>query len=155
MITKDYIKEFAEEKIAGSDMYIVDVKILPANKIVVFFDKEYGKVSIQDCVDLSRHIESKLNRDELDFEIEVSSPGMDEPFKSFKQYVKHYGKEVSVITKHGLKITGKLLDVTPEKISVETTTKEKIEGKKGKQTVIKNNSIPFEEIKETKLVINF
>lgn len=155
MISVQQIEKIVTEKFSGTPIYIVEVKVSAGNKIVVFFDNEIGKITLQDCVDLSRYVESKLNRDEEDFELEVSSPGMDEPFRNFKQYLKNSGREVSVITKSGMKYIGMLSEVSPEKINIETKTTEKVEGKKGRQTIINKREINFNEIKETKLVLNF
>lgn len=155
MISSQQIEKIVTERFSGTPMYLVETRVSAANKIVVFFDNEIGKITLQDCVDLSRYIESKLNRDEEDFELEVSSPGMDEPFRNFKQYVKNSGRQVSVVTKTGMKYIGMLSEVSPEKINIETKTTEKVEGKKGRQTIVKTNQINFNEIKETKLVLNF
>ncbi len=155
MISVQQIEKIVADKFSGTPMYLVEAKVATANKIIVFFDNEETKITLKDCIDLSKYIESQLDRDKEDFELEVSSAGMDEPFKNPKQYVKNLERQVSVITKSGMKFTGTLSSFSPEKIIIETKTTEKVEGKKGRQTIIKKNEINFNEIKETKLVLNF
>ena len=154
MISEQKIRELVQETIDENICFIVDVKVMPNNKINVSIDNDNG-VSIGDCASVSRYIESKLNRDEEDFELEVSSPGLDQPFKIMRQYLKYLNKQVQVLTKEGIKYTGKLLTVDAAEIEIEEVSKEKISGKKGKQVVIKNHPIAFNNIKETKVVVFF
>lgn len=154
MITAEKIKQLVEEKIEGSPNFIVDVTVKPGNKIMVLMDSDKGIV-VADCVEVSRHIESNLNRDVEDFSLEVSSPGLDYPFKTPRQYKKNIGRQVNTITKTGEKVTGKLVEVGNDGIVIETKVKEKVEGKKSKQLIIDNVNLPFNEIKETKVVLSF
>lgn len=154
MITADSIKKLAEEKLAEGSNFIVDISVKPGNKIIVLLDNDKG-VSIADCVAMSRHIEFNLDREKDDFELNVMSPGLTEPFKILRQYQKNLGKYVDVVTKENKKITGKLLNATEEGIILETKSKERVEGKKGKQELINNINLTFNQIKETKVVILF
>ncbi|MBA3970815.1 MAG: ribosome assembly cofactor RimP [Bacteroidetes bacterium] len=154
MITKDKIQELADQKLAEGSNFIVDITIKPGNKIIVLLDNDNG-ISISDCVAMSRHIESNLDREEADFELNVMSPGLSEPFKILRQYQKNLGKQVDIVTKEGKKLSGKLLKANEEGIEVETKTKERLEGKKGKQSVTNNISLTFNQIKETKIVVSF
>ncbi len=154
MITVDEIKELAAMKIAEGSNFIVDIIAKPGNKIIIILDNDDG-VSIKDCVEMNRYIESKLDREVEDFELNVMSPGLTEPFKTLRQYKKNRGKQIDVITKEGKKLTGKLLSVTEEAIELETKVKEKVEGKKGKQLITNNIKLTFNQIKETKIVISF
>jgi len=154
MITIDIIKKLADEKLAEGTNFIVDISVKPGNKITVLLDNDKG-VSIADCVAMSRHIEFNLDREKDDFELNVMSPGLSEPFKILRQYQKNIGKYVDVITKENKKLTGKILTATEEGILLETKSKEKVEGKKGKQEIINNIQLTFNQIKETKVVILF
>lgn len=154
MISVQKIKEIADIKIAEGTNFIVDISVKPGNKIVVLLDNDKG-VSISDCVAMSRHIEFSLDREEADFELNVMSPGLTEPLKILRQYQKYLEKEVDVVTIDRKKITGKLLSVNDEGVKLETKTKEKVEGKKGKQVIINNINLTFSQIKETKIVISF
>ena len=104
---------------------------------------------------MSRHVDANLDREVEDFELHVSSPGLDRPLKTLRQYQKYLGKELSVTTKENKKITGKLLDASKDEIKLETKTKEAVEGKKGKQLITNNISLTFNQIKQTKVVISF
>jgi ribosome maturation factor RimP len=154
MITLKRITELAEEKIAEGENFIVEISVKPGNKITVLLDNDKG-VSIADCVAMSRHIEFSLDRETEDFELSVSSPGLDQPLKTLRQYEKYIGKQVDVVTKENKKHTGKLISCDEEGIVIESKVKEKTEGKKGKQTIISNLNFNFNQIKETKVVILF
>ena len=154
MISVDIIQQIADEKIAESTNFIVDIAVKSGNKITVLLDNDNG-VSISDCVAMSRHIEAGLDREKEDFELNVMSPGLSEPFKILRQYQKNIGKQVDVVSKEGKKLSGKLLKASDMGIELETKTKERVEGKKGKQLIINNINLTFNQIKETKIVISF
>ena len=103
MIDKNVVTRIVEEWLEGKDYFLVDVTVTPDDKIVVEIDHAEG-VWIDDCVDLSRYIESKLNREEEDYELEVGSAGIGQPFKVLQQYIIHIGKEVEVLGKDGKKM---------------------------------------------------
>jgi ribosome maturation factor RimP len=128
--------------------------VKPGNNIYILIDNDNG-VSIKDCVEMSRHVESSLDREVEDFELHVSSPGLDRPLKTLRQYQKYLGKELSVTTKEGKKLSGKLLKVNNDAIELEVKSKEAVEGKKGKHLIIRNINLTFNQIKETKVVISF
>ena len=148
MITAETIHELAQEKLAEGDNYIVDIKVKPGNKIIVLLDNLNG-VSIKDCVEMSRQIESNLDREKEDFELSVSSPGLDQPFKVVKQYIKNIGKEVALVTIENKKLIGTLLSANQNE--VEIAVKEKEKGK----TTTNNYKLNYNQIKETKIVISF
>lgn len=154
MISEINIKTLTEQKISGTGLFLVDVKVKPANKIEVFVDGP-DNVTVEDCVSISRHIETGLNRDLEDFELTVSSPGIDQPFKVISQYQKYIGKEVSALKKDGIKIIGKLMEADKNQIKIETKKTERGEKGKGKQTIIENVTIQLNQIKETKLILPF
>jgi ribosome maturation factor RimP len=157
VIDKKTVIALAEERINELDkgLFIVDLEISSANDIKLFLDAEQSKVSIQDCVSVSRNIEHNLDREKEDFQLSVSSAGMDQPFKVHKQYVKNVGREVKVVlNEHGSQ-EGKLISVNENFIMLEQETKEKIEGRKKKEVIVNKYEIPFSNIKQTKLVISF
>lgn len=154
MINELNIKALAEEKIGGTPLFLVDIKVKPSNKIEVFIDAP-NNVSIDECVSLSKYIESNLNRDAEDFELTVSSPGIDQPFKVLNQYQKYEGKEVSVLKRDGVKIIGKLAGADENEVRVESKKTERGEKGKGKQTITENITIQLNQIKETKLILPF
>ena len=124
MIDKEFLITQAEEFLEGSDNYLAEVIINPGNVISIEIDNDNG-VNIDDCVKLSRYLESKLDRDDEDFEISVGSVGLTSPFKSVRQYIKHIGNEVEVLTKKGEKESGILKTVicisNSKKLNIQNT----------------------------------
>lgn len=154
MIEKDMIRQLAEEKLASSNYFVVDVEIKPGNVIVVEIDSD-DAVSIDDCVELSRYIESHLDREKEDFELEVGSAGITSPFKVLRQYQKNIGNEVELLLKAGKKLTGVLKEANENNITVTVETQVKPEGAKRKITVEEDLTYPYDEIKYTKYLIRF
>ncbi len=166
MIPVDKIKKIVDNKIAEGTNFIVDISVKSGNRITILLDNDDG-ISISDCVAMSRHVEFSLDRESEDFELNVMSPGLTEPFKTLRQYQKHLQKQVEVVTKENKKICGKLISLTNEGIELETKIKparpsnndhsdgERTENKKAKQLIINNINLNFNQIKETKVVISF
>lgn len=154
MITVEQIKKLVDEKLSGTSNFIVDISVKSGNKITILLDNDAG-ISIGDCVNMSRHVEFSLDREQEDFELSVMSPGLTEPFKILRQYQKYLNKQVEVVTKEQQKLTGKLLSVNNDGIVLEIKSKEKVEGKKSKQLIVNNIPLTFNQIKETKVVIVF
>ncbi|MDR2968603.1 MAG: ribosome assembly cofactor RimP [Tannerellaceae bacterium] len=154
MIDKETVSGWVEEELASSSNYLVDVTIKPGNLIVVEIDSDEA-VGIDDCVALSRHIESKLDRDTEDFELEVGSAGITSPFKVLRQYRRNIGNPVEVLLKSGTKLTGILKDADEQGLVVTLTKQVKPEGAKRKITIEEDQSFRYEEIKYTKYVITF
>ncbi len=140
----------------GGGLYIVNLTISTANRILLELDREEGSVSIEDCISVSRNIEHNLDREAEDFFLEVASAGLDQPFRVLKQYLKNLGKEVKVQTKeHGKAVEGTLKIVNEDGIVIERKEKQRVEGKKKKEWVTEELSFDYDEIKETKLIISF
>lgn len=157
MISESYITQLVEEKLASSpemDYFIVSISVSTSNAIRVEIDGDKG-VNINDCVQISRHIEGSLDRETEDFELTVSSAGMDQPFKILRQYQRYLGREVQVLNQDGEKIKGKLLAADEQEVILEQQSREKVEGKKKKQVVTREIKLPMEQVKETKVVISF
>ncbi len=154
MIDKKKIIDLTETYLQGSSSYLVDVLIGIGNVITVEIDNDEG-VGIDQCVALSRHLESSLDRDTEDFELTVTSAGLTSPFKTLRQYRKFEGKEVEVVTKKGGKLTGTLESSDPEGFTIAVTKRVKPEGAKRKVEVIENIRFTFNEVKHTKYLIRF
>ena len=107
MIEKIKILELVNQALEGSDKFLVNLKITPDNRIYVDIDGDNG-VTIDDCIELSRAIESQLDRDVEDFALDVSSAGADQPLKLTRQLVKNIGREVEAVTFDGQKTVGVL-----------------------------------------------
>ena len=129
MINKATVQQAVEEWLQGKDYFLVDINISADDRIVVEIDHADG-VWIEDCADLSRFIEERVSREEEDYELEVGSAGLGQPFKILRQYEIHVGKEVETLAKDGKKYRGALLSVDPEGFELGVMQKVKEEGKK-------------------------
>ena len=154
MITKEQIRDIITEKIEADDCFIVDVKVSASNKITVLIDSMDG-VNIDYCIQISRMIESSFDRDEEDFELEVSTPGLGQPLKVIYQYKKNIGREVEVTPFESAPFKGKLVEVNEDGFVVEEEKKVKIEGKKKKELKVFNHNYKFDEVKSVKIIISF
>jgi ribosome maturation factor RimP len=147
MIEKQKIQGLVEEYISGTGLFLVSVKISTANRITVLADKNEG-ITIDECAAIHRHIEKGLDRDKEDFELQVSSPGLDMPFVVLEQYLKNEGRKVEVVDTEGSKFTGRLKNVTKGGFELETEIKAK-----GKTIELKDISFNFEKIKSTRVIL--
>ncbi|MEW6468489.1 MAG: ribosome assembly cofactor RimP [Bacteroidota bacterium] len=151
MITAERIRELTEQKIAGTDMFIVEIKVLPVNRISVRLDRMEGGIVVSDCAEVSRHIEAGLDRDAEDFSLEVSSAGLEEPFRVKQQYLKNRGRRVEVLTFDGLKRQGRLQEADETGITLEVTQRDR----QLKKDVTHTIAIQYDQIKQTKKVVSF
>jgi len=156
MISKERIVDLAQSFLEGSTNYLIDVRVSSTNKILVFIENDVN-VSIQDCIQLSKHIEHSLDREMEDFELEVSSPGIDQPFRNMRQYKKYCGKEVDVLLKNGEKMKGLLSKVEETLIEIEpSSSKKPVKKATSENNKDKNKNVfLLNDIKETRLHINF
>ncbi len=154
MITEAQIRQLVEEKIEGTDLFIVDVNVRPGNKIEIQLDRESG-LTVDNCREVSRHVEHSLDRESEDFSLDVSSPGVGKPLKVLRQYFKNTGRNVEVETNDGNVIKGTLNAADEEGITVITEVKVEIPGKKGKKKAEQPVQLTYGDIKETKIVISF
>ena len=154
MIDRNVVSGIVNEWLEDKEYFLVDVSVTPDDKIVVEIDHAEG-VWIDDCVELSRFIESKLDREEEDYELEVGSAGIGQPFKVLQQYLIHIGQEVEVLTREGKKLEGVLKDANEENMTVTIQKKVKLEGSKRPKMVEEDVTYKYDEIKYTKYLISF
>lgn len=154
MISKDKVREIVEEWLVDKEYFLVDVSVSADNCISVEIDHAEG-VWIEDCVLLSRHIEANLDRDVEDYELEVGSAGIGQPFKVLRQYINHIGKEVEVLAKDGKKYRGIMARADETEFAVTVQVKEKPEGAKRPVLVDKEYAWRYEDVKYTKYLIKF
>ena len=154
MISKDTVRSIVEEWLDGKEYFLVDIEISPDDRIVVEIDHADG-VWIEDCVALSRYIEDHLSRDEEDYELEVGSAGLGQPFKVPQQYHCFVGKDVEVLDADGKKYKGVLKSVDGGDFTVTVEEKQKVEGKKRPQHVSVDRTFQMDTVKYTKYLINF
>ena len=154
MIDRQQVIALTNEWLADKEYFLVDVVISKDDKITVEIDHSEG-VWIEDCADLSRHIEQGLSRETEDYELEVGSAGLGQPFKVLQQYINHIGCEVEVLTKDGKKLKGILKEAGEQEFVIATSKKEKKEGEKRPRLVEEDLHFTYESVKYTKYVINF
>ncbi len=153
MDLKEEITKLVEEQIATTGHFLVETKV-SSGKVLVLIDHPVG-VKIEDCVRINRHLQNHFENSNVfeTHELEVGSPGMEEPLKVIPQFTKRLGQEVSVLTLDGLKRTGTLLNVDENGIDIDETTVIKTGNKKEKQK--QQHNIPFTNIKETRVIFSF
>ena len=152
MISKSAVQQAVEEWLQGKEYFLVDINVSPDDRIVVEIDHQDG-VWIEDCADLSRHIESRLSRDDEDSELEVGSAGLGQPFRVHRQYEIHVGKEVETQLHDGRKLRGTLLSVGQDGFQLGVVQKVKEEGKKRPVTKEIPTDLSFEDVAYTKYLI--
>ena len=153
MIDKVRIAELVNETIT-EDQFLVDVTISSANDIHIIIDSDTG-ISINQIVEISRYVESKLDREAEDFELSVYSAGLTEPFRLIRQYKKNKDRQIEVLLTNGQKLNGLLIGVEDQGIDLEITTKEKPEGSKKKELLTRVHHLEYSEIKEAKQLLKF
>lgn len=154
VISKEHIQTLAEEHLEDTPGFLVEVVVSDGSNIRVVVDHDEN-TSIEFCMGLSRHIESSLDRELQDFSLDVLSPGLDQPLKLHRQYVKNVGREVSVMPVEGAKLEGLLTRVEEDHFVVQTREKRRIEGRKAKEWVEEDHSFAFGDVHWTKVNISF
>lgn len=154
MLDRNAILEFVESRIAGTELFPVDVRVSPDNVVVVEIDGPDG-VDIDTCVRLSREIEAEFPREPEDYELEVGGAGLTAPFKVLGQYRKNIGRSVDVFTTDGRRIKGTLTSATGEEITLVYPEKVRVEGKKKPEIVDKEERIPLSQVKKASLILEF
>ena len=154
MISKSIVEQIVTDYLRDTDYFLTDVNVSAENRVLVEIDSCSG-VALDFCVALNRHIETKLNRDTEDYELEVCSAGLTEPFKILRQYEKNLGNDVEVLTIDGRKLKGILKNAKQDFfiLTVEKTVKP--EGAKRKILVHEDITLKYSEIKYTKYDLKF
>ena len=150
--------------------FLVEIKVKPTNNVKVFLDGDQG-ITIEKCISINRPLYKLIEEAKLfpndDFSLEVSSPGLEEPLKLFRQYVKNVGRPIEVLLKDGQKVEGKLVEVNESSMVVEETKGKNRSGwskapkpasagnQGGKKKELLVHNFSFDQIKSTKLQIVF
>lgn len=152
-VIKEKVAAFVNNHIVEqADHFLVEVKLLPHNKLQVFVDAEKG-ITINKCAEISRALQKVLEEEKWlgdNYEMEVSSPGMESPLKVLKQYFRRIGREVEVLLNNGIKYEGILRKANEQEIEIEIIKKIS-----KKETLSEMKTILFTDIKHTKLILNF
>lgn len=154
MIDKHKIEEIASGLLGDGELFLVEVNITPGNEIEVVIDSD-SSVDIDDCVELSRAIEEKLDREEEDFELTVASAGIGQPLRKLRQYLKLIGSPVEVVLCNGTKILAELRDADEHSVTLAYKEMRAVEGRKRKQEFEVVQTYPLQEIKSTKEYLDF
>ena len=151
MISKERIAELVNEFLENSNKFLVEVIMYSGNRILVFIDSDTS-VTIEDCQALSRQIEKRLDRTNEDFDLTISSAGIDRPLKLHRQYVKNKGRKITVTTHSGTTIKGILVKTEESDIEIEPPV---IKQKKGKEEQKRNTVISLNEIQSAIVEVDF
>ena len=159
-ITNKYMKiseiiDAISSEIVARGLYLVDVTISKDNDVEVTIESEEGKVELEDCVAISRFFETKFDRETEDYALTVTSAGLDQPFKVFKQFEKAVGKKVEVQLKGGKKMVAVLEAADEESITLKYSQKEAVEGKKKKEIVEHVDRFTMDQVNSVKPFIEF
>ncbi len=154
MIQKQTVTEIVKQWLEETEYFLVDVEISADNRIVVEIDHAEG-VWIEDCVELSRFIEEHFDREKEDFELEVGSAGIGQPFKVIEQYHSHVGKDVEVLAADGKKYRGILKEVNDGSFIVTCEEKVKREGDKRPHLEEVDHQFNIAEVKYCKYDLKF
>ena len=142
-------------EIVARGCFIVDISVSKDNDIVLTIESEKGKIELDDCVSLSRYFETKFDREAEDYSLTVSSAGLDQPFKVFKQYEKALGSKVEVSLKGGKKMVAVLEAADEESITLKYSIKEAVEGKKKKELVEHVDRYTMDQVNAVRPFIEF
>ena len=135
------------------DLFLIELSISGENAIHVIIEGDNG-VTVDDCVFISRAIEHNIDREEIDFSLEVASAGATSPLVHHRQYIKNIGRELEIKTSDDV-IKGSLVEATENDITVQWKAREPKPIGKGKVTVQKEANIPMDSIVEAKVMIKF
>lgn len=149
------IKDAIGEEIVARGFFLVDVTVSKDNEIVLTVESESGTMELDDCVSLSRYFETRFDREAEDYSLTVSSAGLDQPFKVFRQFEKAVGSKVEVSLKGGKKLVATLAEADPESITLKYTAKEAVEGKKKKELVEHVDRFTMDQVNAVRPFIEF
>jgi ribosome maturation factor RimP len=142
-------------EIVARGLYLVEVTVSKDNDVEVTIESEEGKVELEDCVAISRFFETRFDRETEDYSLTVTSAGLDQPFKVFKQFEKAVGKKVEVQLKGGRKMVAVLEAADQESITLKYSQKEVVEGKKKKEIVEHVDRFTMDQVNSVKPFIEF
>ena len=154
MINKEVVKTFVEEWLQNGDYFLVDIIFGADDRIVIEIDHADG-VWIEDCAELSRFLQEKLGDEVGDYDLEVGSAGLGQPFKVEQQYKNHIGDDVEVIGLDGIKLKGIMKAVEGRNFTITTQEKQHVEGKKRPVVVDVDKTFSMDAVKSVKYLLAF
>ncbi len=156
MISEKALYEMVRDYLEGSSLFLVNLRVTPGNRIMVFLDGDQG-VTIDDCSKLSRHLEGQLDRNQEDFELEVSSVGVGQPLQLLRQYRNNIGRRLAVADHDGKTTKGRLIQVSEEGVTLEKDKPSRGKKKKKEPDADQGNNvfIPFDQVAMAKVQVSF
>ena len=154
MINKEIVKTLTEEWLQGNEYFLVDVNFAADDRIVIEIDHADG-VWIEDCAELSRFLQERLGEELGEYELEVGSGGLGQPFKVAQQYMNHIGDTLEVLQADGKKVQGVLKAVDAPSFTITVQEKQKQEGKKRPVLVDVDKTYQMDEVKYAKYLLAF
>ena len=154
MINKEIIQTLTEEWLQGNEYFLVDVNFAADDRIVIEIDHADG-VWIEDCAELSRFLQERLVEELGEYELEVGSAGLGQPFKVAQQYINHIGDTLEVLQADGKKVQGVLKAVDAPSFTITVQEKQKQEGKKRPVLVDVDKTYQMDEVKYAKYLLAF
>ena len=143
------------DEIVARGCFIVDISVSKDNDIILTIEKEEGTIELEDCVSLSRYFETKFDREAEDYSLTVSSAGLDQPFKVYRQFLKAVGTKVEVLLKGGRKMVATLEAADEESVTLKYVAKETVEGKKKKELVEHVDRFTMDQVNSVRPYIEF
>ena len=143
------------DEIVARGCFIVDISVSKDNDIILTIEKEEGIIDLEDCVSLSRYFETKFDREAEDYSLTVSSAGLDQPFKVYRQFLKAVGTKVEVLLKGGKKMVAVLEAADEESVTLKYVAKEAVEGKKKKELVEHVDRFAMDQVNAVRPFIEF
>lgn len=154
MISKEVVEKIINDRISASEVFVVSISVQSGGLIQVFLDQP-GGISIRTCAEFSRLIESNLDRENEDFELRVSSPGLDKAFKVPQQYIINIGNCINVVDLDGEKYKGILKASDETGIEMEAEVRVESPGRKKKVIETKSVRLEYIDIKTAKVNLEF
>jgi ribosome maturation factor RimP len=154
MLNKKELEIQIENLLIGSDKFLVDLKLSTSNVIQVFLDGDKG-VTIDDCVEFSRLLEENIDREKEDFELQVSSAGIDAPLRNIRQFIKNIGRSIMLRTSDGIELKGIIRSAGNNEIVVENTFTQKKPQSKKKEEITEQVKLEIQNILSAKIIISF
>lgn len=154
MIDTEKVRELLNEALQETGAFLVDLRIGQDGKIRILADHMEG-MTLEKLSKISRHVENGLDREVTDFEIEVSSPGLDQPFMVKEQYIKNVGRPLKIRLKNGITYNGDFTRFEKDTITLQWEEKQAKASGKGKVKVTREEQFPLSDIEETKVEIRF
>ncbi len=149
MIDPKQIEELVANYVQGRDVQLINLKVSPDNRILVEVDA-YKGVDLDYCSALNRYLQEQLDRDAEDYELEVGSVSITDPFRTKMQYEKHLGHDVEILTKDGRKLHGVLVNVEEDHFEADVEVLVQVEGKKKKEKQVQTQSFGYQDVKYCK-----